>query len=73
MRTTIPVQGTNKVLEGNSNRRDRVLTNTELKKIWNQLDDDDYGKICPVADTQPASVSTKSEVCNGPNLNSIRQ
>jgi integrase len=41
-----PVQGTNKVLEGNSNRRDRVLTNPELKKIWNKLNGDDYGKIC---------------------------
>jgi integrase len=41
-----PVQGTNKVLEGNSNKRERVLSNTELKKIWNELNGDDYGKIC---------------------------
>jgi integrase len=41
-----PVQGTNKVLEGNSNKRDRVLSNVELKKIWNKLNGDDYGKIC---------------------------
>lgn len=41
-----PVQGTNKVLEGNSNKRDRVLSKTELKTIWNHLNGDDYGKIC---------------------------
>jgi integrase len=41
-----PVQGTNKVLEGNSNKRDRVLSHGELKKIWNKLNGDDYGKIC---------------------------
>ena len=41
-----PVQGTNKVLEGNSNKRERVLRDDELKTIWNQLNDDDYGKIC---------------------------
>jgi integrase len=41
-----PVQGTNKVLEGNSNKRDRVLTHAELKNLWTALNGDDYGKIC---------------------------
>jgi integrase len=38
-----PVQGTNKPAQPKS--RERVLTDAELKAIWNGCDDDDYGRI----------------------------
>jgi integrase len=41
---TNPVIGTNRAVENGS--RDRVLTDSELRSIWNALgDDDDYGNI----------------------------